>query len=92
MKEITAFYLYGCPYCQKAKQAVAELIQEHPAYSNIPIHWYEESEHPELVKTHPYYYAPSMFIGQEKVYEAQPGQTYDEIKGFTKRVFDKAAE
>ena len=74
MKEITAFYLHGCPYCQKAKQAVQELIQEHP----------------EMVQGHSYYYVPSMFIGSEKMYEAQPGQTYDEIKGWVQSVFEKA--
>ncbi len=90
MKEITAFYLHGCPYCQKAKQSIQELIQEHPAYGAISLHWYEESEHPEMVQGHSYYYVPSMFIGNEKMYEAQPGQTYDEIKRWVQSVFEKA--
>ena len=50
MKEITAFYLNGCPY----------------------------------------YYVPSMFIGTEKLYEAQPGQSYDEIKSHVKAALDAA--
>ncbi len=90
MKEITAFYLHGCPYCQKAKQAVQELIQDHPAYGAISLRWYEESEYPEIAQKYSYYYVPSMFIGNEKMYEAQPGQTYDEIKGWVQSVLEKA--
>ena len=92
MKEITAFYLNNCPYCQKAKQAAEELMQEHPAYHDILLNWYEESEHPEIVQEYSYYYVPSMFIGKEKIYEAQPGQTYEEIKSFVQYVLNKALE
>ena len=73
MKEITAFYLNGCPYCRNAKAALAELVSENPAYGEVPVHWYEESESPDVVQGHSYYYVPSMFIGTEKLYEAQPG-------------------
>ena len=92
MKEITAFYLKGCPYCANAKEALAELIQENPAYGKVAVNWYEENEHPEVVKGHNYYYAPSLFIGTEKVYEAQPGQQYDEIKAHVKAALDKALQ
>ncbi len=90
MKEITGFYLNGCPYCQNAKLAVQELINENPAYGDVPLHWYEETEHPEVVQGHAYYYAPSLFIDTEKLYEAQPGQTYDEIKAHVKAALDTA--
>ncbi|MCH4167207.1 MAG: glutaredoxin [Megasphaera sp.] len=92
MKTITAFYLNGCPYCRNAKAALQELIQEEPAYSKVPVEWYEETEHPEAVKGHSYYYVPSLFIDDEKVYEAQPGQNYDTIKGYVKQALDKALQ
>jgi glutaredoxin len=92
MKTITAFYLNGCPYCRNAKAALQELIQEHPAYSKVPVEWYEETEHPEVVQGHSYYYVPSLFIGTEKLYEAQPGQTYDEIKGYVRSALEKALQ
>ena len=92
MKEITAFYLHECPYCHKAKLAVQELIGENPAYGSVPIHWYEESENPEVVQGHSYYYVPSLFIGAEKLYEAQPGQSYDEIKQHVKAALDAALQ
>lgn len=90
MKEITAFYLNGCPYCRNAKAALAELVSENPAYGEVPVHWYEESESPDVVQGHSYYYVPSMFIGAEKLYEAQPGQSYDEIKSHVKVALDAA--
>ena len=80
----------GCPYCKGAKEALAELIEENPAYRQVAVDWYEESEHPEVVQGHSYYYVPSMFIGMEKLYEAQPGQSYDDIKAHVKAALDAA--
>ena len=90
IKRLTAFYLNGCPYCRNAKAALAELVSENPAYGEVPVHWYEESESPDVVQGHSYYYVPSMFIGTEKLYEAQPGQSYDEIKSHVKAALDAA--
>jgi glutaredoxin len=90
MKPITAFYLTHCPYCRNAKAALEELITENQVYGTVPITWYEESENPDAVKGHTYYYVPSLFIGHEKLYEAQPGQTYEEIKKHVKAALDKA--
>ena len=80
----------GCPYCKGAKEALAELIEENPAYRQVAVDWYEESEHPEVVQGHSYYYVPSMFIDTEKLYEAQPGQSYDDIKAHVKAALDAA--
>ncbi len=90
MKEITAFYLNGCPYCRNARLAIQELISEDSRYASVPVCWYEETEHPEAVKGHAYYYVPSLFIGAEKLYEAQPGQSYDEIKIHVKAALEAA--
>ncbi len=90
MKPITAFYLHECPYCKKAKAAIEELIAENPQYGQVPITWYEETEQPEAIAGHDFYYVPSMFIGTEKLYEAQTGQSYDEIKARVQLVLDKS--
>ena len=47
MEKITAFYLHECPYCANAKRAIGELIEENPAYKDIPLTWYEETENPD---------------------------------------------
>ncbi|WP_196590232.1 glutaredoxin family protein [Pectinatus frisingensis] len=90
MKTITAFYLTDCPYCHKAKKAIKELIMENEDYSAVPIQWHEENEEPDAIKGYEYYYVPSLFIGREKLYEAQPGQSYEEIKKYVKTALDKA--
>ena len=92
MKKITYFYLENCPYCQNAKKAMDELKEENPDYSSIEMDWIEEERQPDLAKVYNYYYVPTMFIGANKLYEAKPGQTYDEIKTEVRKVFDAALE
>jgi glutaredoxin len=36
MKEITYFYLKGCPYCPKADVLIERLVQENPRFADIP--------------------------------------------------------
>ena len=61
MKKITAFVMQGCPYCRSAQKAYNELAKQ-PQYANIEFEWIDESEHPERVKGHDYYYCPSFFV------------------------------
>ena len=37
MDAIEIFYLTGCPYCDNARRAVAELLQEEPAYGKLAL-------------------------------------------------------
>lgn len=88
MKKITGFYLASCPYCRNARAAWKELVKEDPAYAAITVQWHEETQEPEAVAGHSYYYVPSLFLGKKKLYEAQPGQTYEEIKQHVKSAAD----
>jgi glutaredoxin len=72
MKEITYFYLKGCPYCRKADVLIQELIRENPEFAAIPITKIEESENPEIAEKYDYYYVPCLWIGQEKLHEGVP--------------------
>ena len=92
MKKITFFYLETCPYCNNARKAMDELKEENPAYGKIEMDWIEEERQPDLAKAYNYYYVPTMFIGANKLYEANPDQTYEDIKKDVKRVFDAALE
>lgn len=89
MKTLTAIYLDGCPYCRHARMAIQELTEEKPDYKDISIHWIEENKNAADCRNFDYYYAPSFFLGQEKLYEAQPGQSYEEIKAHVRDAFDK---
>ena len=70
MQPVTLFYLTGCPYCVKAKRALEELKEENAAYGEVPLTWIEESREPELAGRYDYYYVPSLFLGEKKLYEA----------------------
>ena len=88
MKKITLFYLSDCPYCRNARKALEELKQENPAYGEIDIDWIEESEHPELAEKYNYYYVPAMYVGDKKLYEAKPSESYAMCKENVKAVLD----
>ena len=50
----------------------------------------EESKQPEVAAKYDYYYVPTLFCGAEKLYEARPGQSYDEVKTCLKVALDRA--
>ena len=89
-KKITYFYLPGCPYCGNANRAIEELIREKPEYGSIEIERINEKNPPEGISGYDYYYVPSMFIGREKIYEANPAQGYEDIKESVRAVFERA--
>ncbi len=90
MKKITAFYLEGCPYCRQAREALKELTSENENYSKISIDWIEENQQPEISEKFDYYYVPSMFIENKKIYEAHRGEKFEECKENIKRVLEAA--
>lgn len=40
----------------------------------------DETRHPEEAKKYDYYYVPTFFKGDEKVYEAAPGDTSEKMR------------
>ena len=90
MKTLTMIEMAGCPYCANAHRAMEALRTE--GYERVQVDFIDENKEPE--KTQPfagqYYYVPSIFMDGEKLYEAQPGQSYDKIYAEVKRVFDAA--
>ena len=90
MHEIEIFYLRGCPYCENARRAVAELLREEPAYGALRLRWIEESEEAALADSYDYYRVPSVFYRGDKLYECSPFQGYEAIKAHLKEAFDRA--
>lgn len=90
MKGLTVFHLTNCPYCINAKKALAQLCGDKPQYADIPIEWIEESEEPERTSGYDYYYVPSFFLGKEKLYEAHPGESYEECLENVRGCLEKA--
>ena len=61
-------------------------------YEGVQVDFIDENKEP--AKTQPfagiYYYVPSIFMDGKKLYEAQPGQSYDKIFAEVKHAFDAA--
>lgn len=92
MKKITVLYLDDCPYCHNAKRAMEELTAATPVYAKLDVEWIEENRQSELAKAYAkdYYYVPSIFIDGQKVYEAHPGESYEECKNSVEKAFNVA--
>ena len=88
MKDVKIFYFPTCPYCIKAKRAVEELKEENPAYRAIEINWVNEHKDVALAEQYDYYYVPTVFYGEEKLYEASPSHSYEDIRENIRRAFD----
>ena len=80
MKTMRLFYLADCPYCHNARKALAELKKDHPEYDEIDIEWIEESRRPQIAEQYDYYYVPTCFYGDKKLYEAHPSESYADCK------------
>ena len=92
MKQISFFFKRGCPYCRKADRAITMLMAENPEYAGVPFRRIDENDPPEdLTGTYDYYYVPTMFAGDEKIFEAHPGIEYDEIFEGVRRTFERAS-
>ncbi len=86
--KIDVFYLTTCPYCINARKAFEALAAEDPAYAGVEINWIEESTLTAFPGWADYYYVPTVFFHEKKLYEAQPGQDYDTIKACLKQALD----
>lgn len=86
MKKITMLVIQDCPYCAQAKKAIAEVNP------NAAIEIIDENLQPELASKYgkDYYYVPSMFVDDRKIYEAHPGESYEECLANVKKVFEVA--
>ena len=92
MKKIVCFHLDDCPYCHKAKQAFKELRAENQSWNEVPIEWVEESrEQPSELKNFNYYYVPTVYVGNDKIYEANPADDYSAIKSNIRKALELAA-
>jgi len=90
MKKLTFIYLKGCPYCMKAMKAFDALLSTNEEYKKVEIDEVEEGENPDRIATLDYYRVPTYYIGDEKLFEASPGDSYEIIEAATKKALDAA--
>ncbi len=90
MKKITLIKIEGCPYCAAAFKAIDELKKNFPATT---IDVVDENLEPSRVENFTdYYYVPTMYVDGKKIYEAHPGESYDECFANVKKVFEVATK
>ena len=92
MRKITYFHMDDCPYCVQADAVIAELLEEHPAWAAVEFEKIDERVHPEIADRYDYYANPSMFLGQEKLYESHLFETKEECRAHVEEVFRRATE
>ena len=88
MKIITLIKMEGCPYCAAAFRAIDELKKNYPPVELEVIDENFQAERAD--KFTDYYYVPSMYVDGKKIYEAHPGESYDECFANVKKVFEAA--
>lgn len=90
--ELKFFYSPGCPYCRQAEYLIGQLVQEHPEYGKINIRRIDETREAAMADSYDYWYVPSLFLGEEKVYEADSSDTEETVRKKLNAVLQKAAE
>ena len=91
MEKLTLFYLEGCPYCRNAMRAVKELEAE-LGFDADRLEWVEERKNAAVADRYDYYNVPSVFFGDEKLYECKPGEDFTVIKHRLRRAIETAIE
>ena len=90
--ELLFIYMDGSPYCRLANEVLEDLFASHPEYKKIPLVKVNENREPEKLKGRNYYYVPTFFYGEEKIYEAQPGDGREKMEKILGDFFQKAAD
>ena len=90
MKKIKMFYLEDCPYCKSAFRALEELKALNPAYAEIEMECIDEHAHMDIAEQYDYQSVPTLYVGEDKIYEAYFGHSYDTIYENVKRALDAA--
>ena len=69
MSDFKLFYLKFCPYCREVFKWIEELRVEHPEINEIELSMINERKEPELSDAYDYYYVPTFFYKDEKLFE-----------------------
>ena len=88
--EIRFFYKPGCPYCRRAEKLIGELVRENPQFAGVSLERIDETKERALADQYDYWYVPSFFAGEQKLYEASPIESEAVMKTKLEQVFRKA--
>ena len=69
MKELTYFYMPGCPHCALATRLLEELRREDARYAEIEVLGIDETKEKALADSYDYWYVPCFYAGKKKLHE-----------------------
>lgn len=92
LKKITLLKIDGCPYCRQAFNAIEKLKSENETFATLNIEIIDNYSDSAKTFAQDYYYVPSMFVDGKKIYEAHPGETFDECFANVQKVFKAALQ
>lgn len=88
MRELTLFYFPECPHCANALHWQEELFEKHPEYREIPLHLVNENEERAYADAFDYWYVPTYYLGDEKLYEGITEKSL--IEAVFRRAYEEA--
>ena len=77
---ILYFYLPGCKYCKQADILLLELQNNNADYANVEILKIDEQARPDIAAKFTHDRVPAIFLGDNKLYEANPNESRAEMK------------
>lgn len=86
--KLNMFMLTHCPYCKRASRIIDELKESNPKYKEIEIEMINEENDPRASQ-YDYYYVPTFFLGEEKLYEASKADDDNVMPSKIKSMFDE---
>lgn len=87
--ELTVFEYPGCPYCRQARKLLDKLTEETPAYAAVTFRRVDEVRESALAAQYDYKKCPSFFLGQKKLYEADPSWSEREVETRLRQMLDE---
>ncbi len=77
---ILYFYMPGCKFCKRADILLLELQNSKAEYNNVEIIKVNEQERPDIAAKFTHSRVPALFLGDNKLYEADPNESREEMK------------
>lgn len=90
--KIKMIILEHCPYCKRARRLIGEMKAQNPELEKFEFEEIDETKAGDSLQGLSYYYVPSFFYGEEKLYEAAPGDEDDIMTGKLEAMFDRLKE
>ncbi len=86
MVKLKVFIIRQCPYCKQAIRYLDELMKD-KKYNSIEIEYIDEIANRELATKHDYYYVPSFYYQDKKLFEGVV--TFERVEEILDKVIEK---